>query len=96
MCLQDVLIQLPKVFAWYSNLDDREEVFRILMEKDENMRELWGFGRNPSAMRSYHAGYVALALGHLAIAQSKLQDAVNSKSYGNLFSNVEEALGRTI
>lgn len=94
-CLQDVLNQLPKAFAWYSGLDDREEVFRILMERDENMRELWGFGRNPSPMRSYHAGYVALALGRLAIARSKLQEAVDSKSYVNLFSNVDEALGRT-
>ena len=95
-CIRDVLTQLPKAFDWFSRLDDRQEVLRILLESDEDMHQLWGFGRNPCPMRSYHAGYVALSLGDKAIATALLQDAVDSKSFASLFSSVDGAINRAV
>jgi hypothetical protein len=52
--------QIPDALAWFERLNQRNEVLRILREDDERMTELWGFGRNPSPIRSYLAGYVAM------------------------------------
>jgi hypothetical protein len=95
-CIQDVLNQVPKALDWFSRLDSRAEVLRILLEEDEDIHHLWGFGRNPSPTRSYHAGYVALALGDLSMASSKLQEAVDSKCYVDLFTSVEGAINRAV
>ena len=95
-CIRDVLNQVPKALDWFSYLDSRAEVLRVLLEKDEDMHHLWGFGRNPSPTRSYHAGYVALALGDTSIAVSKFQEAVDSKCYVNLFSSVDGAINRAV
>lgn len=95
-CIRDVKTQLPKAFDWFFRLDDRAEVLRILLEEDEDMHLLWGFGRNPCPVRSYYAGYVALSLGNKAAARSMLQDAVDSKSFVNLFSSVDGAMNRAV
>src|SRR5690606_24587017 len=95
-CLRDVLTQLPKALEWFSRLDDRAEVLRTLLERDEEMPLLWGFGRNPCPIRSYHAGYVALALGDSATATRMLQEAVDSKSFVSLFSSVDGAINRAV
>ena len=95
-CMRDVLNQLPKALDWFTRLDDRAEVLRVLLEEDEDMHQLWGFGRNPCPMRSYHAGYVALALGDRTTATSMLQDAVDSKSFVSLFSSVDGAINRAV
>jgi hypothetical protein len=93
-CIKDVLSQLTKGLDWFSRLEDKTEVLRVLLERDEDMDHLWGFGRNPSPTRSYHAGYVALALGDGPTAIAKLQEAVDSKCYTNLFASVEGAINR--
>jgi len=95
-CIQDVLNQLPRAFDWFSHLDDRAEVLRVLLESDQDMHHLWGFGSNPSPTRSYHAGYVALALGDTTTATAKLQEAVDSKCYVNLFTSVDGAINRAV
>jgi len=93
-CIQDVLSQLPQTLAWFERLANRSEVLRILQEDDHRMPEMWGFGRNPSPIRSYLAGYVALALGQDELAQVRLQEAVDSKCFVNLFSSVHGAIAR--
>ena len=95
-CIRDVLNQLPEALDWFARLDSRAEALRVLLEGDEDMHRLWGFGRNPSPTRSYHAGYVALALGDAATAAAKLQEAVDSKCYVNLFSSVDGAINRAV
>ena len=95
-CIQDVLGQVPTAIDWFLRLEDRGEVLRILMEQDEEMQRLWGFGRNPSPIRSYFSGYVSLALGRTDLAKLKLQEAVNSNCFGRLFASVEGAINRAI
>ena len=95
-CMQDVSNQLPEALNWLSRLEDRAAVLRVLLEEDEAMHHLWGFGRNPSPSRSYYAGYVALALGDRCTAMTKLQEAVDSKCYANLFTTVEGAIHRAL
>jgi hypothetical protein len=94
--IQDVVNQLPKAFQWYGLLCNRLEVLRILQNDDESFDRFWGFGRNPSPVRSYSAGYAALALGDTVTAKKHLQDAVESKCFVHLFSSVEGALARAI
>lgn len=93
-CVQDVVAQLPHTMAWFARLADKAEVLRILVEEDEDMTRLWGFGRNPSPIRSYLAGYVALELENHDLAREKLGRAIHSNCFTHLFDNLEEAIGR--
>ena len=95
-CIQDVLGQIPTTLDWFARLDDRTEVLRILLEQDEDMQRLCGFGRNPSPIRSYYAGYVAHSLGQEQVASAKLQEAVDSKCFTRLFSSVGGAINRAV
>jgi hypothetical protein len=65
-------------FPWYEKLRDSTRVFQILLTEPAEMDRLWGFGANPSPIRSYLAGYVALALGRRDIAKVRLQEALES------------------
>lgn len=93
-CIQGVLNQLPSALEWFDRLADKAEVLRILEEEDHRMPELWGFGRKPSPIRSYLAGYVALALGRSELAEARFQEAVESRCFVNLFSSVQGAVQR--
>ena len=95
-CIQDVLGQVSTALEWFAALDERSHVLSVLLQKDEHMCRLWGFGRNPSPSRSYSTGYVALALGQQELARSKLQEAVDSKCFTRLFSSVEGAVNRAL
>jgi hypothetical protein len=95
-CIQDVVAQVSTALDWFRRLDDRAEVLRILMEQDEEMQRLWGFGRIASPLRSYSAGYVWLALGNRDLARAELQAAVDSKSFVRLFTSVEGAIDRAV
>jgi hypothetical protein len=93
-CIQDVVGQLPLAASWFSRLSDKSEVLRILLEDDQDMRRLWGFGRNPSPIRAYLTGYVAQALQNDQLARQKLAEAVLSGCFDDLFCNVEQAISR--
>jgi hypothetical protein len=100
LCMADVERQIPLVLDWYARLSDREEVLRILLENPEQMLDgpepigYWGFGRNPSPIRSYLAGYSALNLGNDDLAREKFFEAVQSGCFSKLFTTVEEAISR--
>jgi hypothetical protein len=88
--------QIPDALAWFERLNQRNEVLRILREDDERMTELWGFGRNPSPICSYLAGYVAMSLGERELAKAKYHDAVLSKCFVDLFTSVDGAIHRAV
>jgi hypothetical protein len=95
-CIQDVLSQLPNAFNWFANLSSKERVLQVLTSEIEDMVKLWGFGRNPSPIRSYLSGYVALALGEQKLAEEKLTEAVTSNCFINLFNSTEGAIQRAL
>jgi hypothetical protein len=95
-CIRDVQQQLSLALRWFDRLQDKNEVLRILLEDPENMESLWGFGNDPSPIRSYLAGYVALSLGQREVAQAKLKEAAESKCFSHLFSSVEGAITRAL
>jgi len=89
-CIQDVAGQLPDAIEWFDRLADRSEVLTILLYQEEDMNEIWGFGRNPSPTRSYMTGYVALVMGELDLAREKLKEAVQSN--GTVSNFVREVI----
>jgi len=95
-CVQGVVSKIPEALEWFDRLARKDEVLCILKHQDASMPRLWGFGRNPSPIRSYLTGYVALSLGDKNLAGEQLQEAVNSKCFVNLFTSVEGAIQRAI
>jgi hypothetical protein len=93
-CINDVAQKVPDALAWFDRLGDQAAVLRILLHEPEDMSTLWGFGRNPSPLRSYLTGYVALSLGDDALADQELGKAVASGSFAHLFSSVSGARNR--
>jgi hypothetical protein len=73
---------------WYDSLRNTCEVLRVLTDEPEDMDRLWGFGRNPSPMRSYLTGYVALSLGKRELAKSSLQSVLQSGSFTSIHHRI--------
>jgi len=67
---------------WFENISKQEDALRILEEDNEVMGKLWGFGRNPSPIRHYYTGYMALALGRKSVAYQHLKMALDSNCFG--------------
>lgn len=95
-CIEDVKSKLPSVLKWFSQFERQEDVLDILLNSSESMHKLWGFGRNPSPIRSYLLGYVALSLGNQSLAEEKLQEAVNSECFTYSFLSLEGALSKAL
>ena len=95
-CIEDVKSKLPLVLQWFSQFERRENVLNILLNGSERMNQLSGFGRNPSPIRSYLLGYVALSMGNQSLAEEKLQEAVNSGCFAYSFLSLEEALSKAL
>lgn len=95
-CIQDVAEQLPDATAWFDRLADKSEVLNILLHQEEDMNDIWGFGRNPSPHRSYLTGYVALAAGKHDLARDKFEEAVQSNCYTPQFVDVDSAISRAM
>ena len=72
--------------TWFERFSTREEVLRILLEEPEDMRRLWGFGANPSPMRSYLVGHLASAMGKTELAEEHLAAARQSGCFNPLLS----------
>lgn len=93
--IDDVSRQIKaRGFAWFDRFVEPEEVKRTLLEDDEKMAETWGFGRNPCPIRSYMTGYTAMRLGDDSLADTKLQEAIQSGCFKKLFANLQEARDR--
>jgi Domain of unknown function (DUF4304) len=95
-CIGDVENQIPAALEWFSRLEGKEQVLRTLIEDDERMSDLWGFGRKGSPRRVYLVGYVALSMGKNALAKEYLAKAVESGHYLRLFESVEMAVDRGV
>ncbi len=75
----DVVSQISTVAApWYDNFSDISNTYRILVEADSDMDNIWGFGNNPSPMRDYLVGHFAVRLGHASAAEEHLRRAIDS------------------
>ena len=80
--LDDVEKQIEKLaMPWFERLHDDENIMRILQNEAEDMDTLWGFGNNPSPMRSYLMGYMALHMGKNELARTYLQAVLDSHSF---------------
>ena len=77
---------------WFERFENKAEVLRILMHEPEVMQHLWGFGLNPSPIRSYMIGYVALEMGNSDLSRQHLLLALES----GCFSGVEARLKNDI
>ncbi|MBC2663962.1 hypothetical protein H7F51_00365 [Novosphingobium flavum] len=95
-CIRDVAEQLPEAASWFDRLADKSEVLNILLNQEEDMNNVWGFGRNPSPIRSYLTGYVARAVGNHDLAREKLEEAVRSNCFIEEFDDVESAISRSL
>jgi hypothetical protein len=79
---------------WFGRLADPNEALRVLLEDDERMGELWGFGRNPSPARHYLTGYFALNLGQNGLARQHLSEALASGCFKQVAERIERDLHR--
>jgi len=77
---------------WFERFSDSEEVLRTLLEDDEDMQVLWGFGRNPSPIRHYMTGYAAHHVGRTGLAREHLRMAVESGCFEGGANNLESDL----
>ena len=84
---------IRQAFPWYEGLRDSERVLDILLHKPEDMRRLWGFGRNPSPLRSYMTGYVALALGRRDLGKQQLLKALDSGCFQSVSKRIARDIG---
>lgn len=96
-CIIDARNQmLAHGVKWFTNLDTKEALRDILINKPESMGELWGFGRNPSPIRSYLLGYVELKLGNETEATVHFERAIESGCFSSIFNSVGEAIERAL
>ncbi|EDY20250.1 hypothetical protein CfE428DRAFT_2174 [Chthoniobacter flavus Ellin428] len=83
--ISDVRGQIKEVaLPWFTQFADLREVLRVLEFEEEDMKRLWGFGRNPSPVRSLMTGYVARALGDESRALVALRTASESGCFPRL------------
>jgi len=88
--LEDVWGVLDGIgLPWFDQFASPAEVLRILRNEPLHDR-LHGFGNNPSPVRHYFLGYVALSLNDRTAAKEHLQHALDS----GCFSSVKERLAR--
>ena len=94
--IADVLVQMRNFgLHWFEQFADRGEILRILQNEPEH-GTLWGFGANPSPIRSYLTGYVALRLGDRETAQINLEAAARSGCFKELFDDADAAVQRAL
>jgi hypothetical protein len=90
--LEDVWVVLNgSGFPWFDQFASPAEVLRILRTEPLQDR-LHGSGNNPSPVRHYFLGYVALSLNDRPAAKDHLQHALDS----GCFSSVRERLVKDI
>ena len=94
--LHDVRMALLRdAFPWFDRLRDRNEVLRILLEDQQIMASLWGFGNLGSPYRQYLTGYVALAMRREDLAHEALLAAASTSSYAAVADRLRADAGAT-
>lgn len=63
---------------WFTRFSDPAEVLRTLLEDSERNEGTHGFGANPSPMRHFMTGFVALSLSKTSVARECLEKALHS------------------
>jgi hypothetical protein len=87
--LHDVRMALGRdAMPWFDRFSDNREVLRTLLEDDEEMQVLWGFGRNPSPVRHYMTGYVARNVDDAKLASFHLAKAIESGCFNSVRSQL--------
>lgn len=95
--LHDVRMVIARVgLSWFDRLAEPAEALRILLEEDEDMERLWGFGVNPSPIRHYFIGYLALASGRFDLARHHLRSALESGCFGEVSDRIWQDLRRAV
>jgi hypothetical protein len=79
--------------SWFNRLRDPRKVYAVLLSDSEDMEHLWGFGRNPSPIRSYLVGYMAKALREWDVARSRLDEALQSGCFKVVGDRLAEDIG---
>jgi Domain of unknown function (DUF4304) len=83
--LHDVrMLLLRDAYPWFERFASPSEVYDILAFAEEDMGQLWGFGRPGSPIRSYYRGYAALAARKVEEARVNLLKAAATKSFEGL------------
>jgi uncharacterized protein DUF4304 len=83
--LHDVrMLLLRDAYPWFERFASPAEVYDILASAEEDMRQLWGFGRPGSPIRSYYLGYAARAARKVDEARANLLKAAATKSFERL------------
>jgi len=78
--------------AWFAQFEQPAAVLRILRNNPERRPQLFGFGNNPSPIRHYFSGYVALHLREFTTAIEHLRCAQGT----GRFASVNERLTKDI
>jgi Domain of unknown function (DUF4304) len=83
--LHDVrMLLLRDAYPWFERFASPSEVYDILAFAEEDMGQLWGFGRPGSPIRCYYLGYTALAARKVEEARVNLLKAAATKSFEGL------------
>jgi hypothetical protein len=85
---------VKQALPWFENYEDLRRVLRVLRRGEERQHGTFGFGANPSPMRSFLSGFIALRLGETRVAQQGLQAALDSGLFANNESDMRAALER--
>ncbi len=94
-CMQDVNEQIQRAaFPWFDKLGSDKHILRILLEEPEDTQGVWGFGANPSPIRSFLSGFVALHLGQYVTAKEKLREVYESECFLDLKDLVKQEMDR--
>jgi hypothetical protein len=75
--------------AWFDRFTDHKYAIDVLLNCEEDMRALWGFGRKESPVRHYFIGYLAMDAGQMELAERHLSLAAGS----GCFTEIEKRLG---
>jgi hypothetical protein len=72
--VSDCNSQIQKTaFDWYKQFESKENVLRVLLEDQIDMKTTWGFGNMDSPNRNKCIAYTAIELGKTELAVEKLQ-----------------------
>jgi len=80
---------------WFDSFADGTFALQVLLNADEVMEELWGFGRNPSPVRHYFTGYVALGAKQNEVANQHLSLALASGCFKSIEPRLQTDIQRT-